>query len=150
MAFRFLRTATGQDINGVGASSASIVQDYSESFSPANHDEVGIVVSLGATSSGTTPTLAAALQFSPDGGTHWGAVPQADASSTAATTGALAKGTSISLEAVRYWKLPVVESNSVASNPLYRFAFAFADPDNAFTKVSYWLALRKRGGQRNP
>lgn len=144
---RFLRTSAGADINGVGASSASVVVDYSESFSPDNNDEVGLIVSLGATSSGTAPTLTAALQFSPDGGTHWGAVPQSDASTTAATTGALSKGTSVSLEAIRYWKLPVVESNSVGSNPLYRWAFTFNNADNAFTKVSYWLALRKRAQQ---
>ena len=147
---RLLRKSTalgGGDISGITITNADLT--YSESFSPDNNDEVGIVVSLGATSTGTNPTCAAALQFSPDG-VHWGAVAQDSPSATASSTGALAKGTSVSIEACQYWKLPVAESNSVASNPLYRFAFTYANADNDFDTVSMWLALRQRGGNRRP
>ena len=148
---RLLRKSTalgGGDIDGIVITNADLT--YSESFSPDNNDEVGLVVSMGATSSGTGPTCAAALQFSPNGGVNWGAVAQDSPSSTASSTGALAKGTSVSLEACSYWKLPVTESESVGSNPLYRWAFTYANADNDFAKVSMWHCLRQRGGNRRP
>jgi hypothetical protein len=136
---RLLRESTGlgsDDINARTVTNADL--NYSESFSPQGMDVAGIVLSPGNTATGTAPTIAAALEMSPDGGTTWAGVPKRDGSTASVTTGAVSTG---SVQAV-FCELPLSESG-VASNPLYRWAFTYANADNDFVAVSAWLNMRR-------
>jgi hypothetical protein len=124
------------DINARVVTNADL--DYSESFSPNGMDVAGIVMDPGNTSTGTAPTIAAALQLSLDEGTTWVAVPKIDGSTAPVTTGAVAAAAD---QAIYAW-LPASESGS-ASNPLYRWAFTYANADNDFAAVTCWLVMRK-------
>lgn len=127
----------GGDINAATVTNGDLT--YSESFAPGGMDAIGIILDPGNTSSGTTPTIAAALQVSADGGTTW-APCSFKGSATAFATGAKAKSTPISI----IGEIPAVESGE-ATKPLYRWAFTYAAADNDFTAVTCWLVGRKFG-----
>jgi len=126
----------GADINAYTVTNAAL--DYSESFAPAGMDTIGIALHTGSTATGTSPTVAAALEVSLDGGTLWMPVSDGRGVVTAASTGAIGTGTNI----VFACEAPVVESG-VAGSPLYRWAFVYANADNDFVAVSAWLIQRK-------
>lgn len=113
---------------------------YSESFAPGGMDEVTFMIAPGNTATGTSPTIAVALEMSPDGGTTFIPVVADAGATTSIASGALSTGTNVAFRI----SLPLVESGS-ASSPLYRFAFTYANADNDFAVVNMWLALRKFG-----
>jgi len=119
------RTVTNADLN------------YSETFAPGGMDAIGIVLDPGATATGTTPTIAAALQVSYDGGTTF--VPVAHKGGvTAISTGALSASGPLAIQS----EVPVVETGT-GVNALYRWAFTYANADNDFVSVSAYLTGRK-------
>lgn len=123
------------DINGVTVTNANL--NYSESFAPGGMDAIGIILDPGNTSTGTAPTIAAALQVSADGGTTW-APCSFKGSATAFSTGAKAAGAPICI----IGEVPAVEAGE-ATKPLYRWAFTYNNADNDFVSVSAWLVGRK-------
>lgn len=126
------------DINARTITNAAL--DYSESFAPAGMDFAGLAFHTGSTATGTSPTIAAALEVSLDGGTLWMPVPNSSGSVTASTSGAIGTGTNMV-----YWvEIPAIESG-VANSPLYRWAFTYANADNDFVAFSAWLLQRKQG-----
>jgi hypothetical protein len=144
--FRKLRTSVALgsvDISGYTVTNASL--NYSESFAPAGMDVAGIIIDPGSTATGTAPDTEASLQFSPDGGTTWVAVPGAgENGATASVSPTVGTGSTV----MYYVKLPVSESGA-GQNPLYRWAFTYNNADNDFAGYNAWLFQRKYA-QRHP
>lgn len=133
---RKLDDAAGAVIDAVTITNAALTA--SESFAPGGMDAIGLFLNPGNTATGTTPTIAFALEMSPDGGTSWGAVTKPDGSTASVTTGAIGTGSA----QVVWTELPVVETGA-SSDILYRWAVTYNNADNDFVAVTAWLMGRK-------
>ena len=138
---RRLQNAAGADIEDLVVTNGDLA--YSETFAPGGFDVCALFISTGATATGTSPTIAAALQASPDNGTTWFAVSQKGAA-TAVATGAL----SVDAALTCMGDIPISESGESAG-PLLRWAFTYANADNDFAAINCWLVMRKFN-QRHP
>lgn len=140
---RKLKSKAGLELTNYTITNAALTA--SETFAPAGMDVLGIFISPGATSTGTSPSLTAALEVSPDGGTTWGDVQAVEGGVTASASPAVTvAGGSESF----YCKAPISESG-VASDVLYRWVFSYNNADNDFASVNMWLFGRKFN-QRHP
>lgn len=139
---RKLKSLAGAELTAYTVTNAALTA--SESFAPGGMDMVGILIAAGSTATGTTPTITAALECSPDNGSNWFAVPYEDGASTASASAAASTTTNVSF----FCRVPLSETGE-SSNPLLRWVFTYNNADNDFEALDCWLAMRKYN-QRHP
>lgn len=139
---RRLKNAAGAAITNEVVTNSSLT--LSETIAPGGMDAIGILLDVGSTATGTTPTIQATLQCSPDGGTSWFDVT-AKGGTVSVSSGALSAGATAKV----YWAdVPLAESGE-ATNPLLRWAFSYNHTDNDFAAINAFVAMRKFN-QRHP